>query len=268
VYKYSLHSVQFIFIILTQLRNGSWLVLARKWSFLHKTEHRAAHAAEQLCIIVLVSCMMRPTPTPCAVGHNATRVESARTVYTQNRVWPYVWRFPCQKYRTYTVYTYECMVLANSTNVPNKARQITSICTNSSAVGLHTKQNNWPTFSQWITNGLCVSQCTRANGQHSRRSNWPAHKAHQLACKQGTAHIRHINWLAQVWPLRIVCTLPALLYWNCNRVWTNTHTHTQTHAHTHTHICLDVIEHHTYMGLLHTTNYRPWKQNVHLTASA
>ena len=197
------------------------IILARKWSFLHKTEHRAAHAAEQLCIIVLVSCMMRPTPTPCAVGHNATRVESARTVYTQNRVWPYVWRFPCQKYRTYTVYTYECMVLANSTNVPNKARQITSICTNSSAVGLHTKQNNWPTFSQWITNGLCVSQCTRANGQHSRRSNWPAHKAHQLtstqstticvqtrnsahkahqlACTQGTVtgqHTRHSKWPA------------------------------------------------------------------------
>ena len=30
-----------------------------------------------------------------------------------HRIWPYVWWFPCQKYRTYTVYTYKCMVLAN-----------------------------------------------------------------------------------------------------------------------------------------------------------
>jgi len=38
-----------------------------------------------------------------------------RTVYL-HRIWPYVWWFPCLKYRMYTVYTYVCMVLANSKN--------------------------------------------------------------------------------------------------------------------------------------------------------
>jgi len=39
----------------------------------------------------------------------------ARTVYG-HRIWPYVWWFPCSKYRMYTVYTYVCMVLANPTH--------------------------------------------------------------------------------------------------------------------------------------------------------
>jgi len=35
----------------------------------------------------------------------------------QNRVCtPYVWYFPCQKHRTYTVYTYVCMVWVNPTH--------------------------------------------------------------------------------------------------------------------------------------------------------
>ena len=36
----------------------------------------------------------------------------ARTVYL-HRIWPYVWWFPCYKYRMYNVYAYNGMVLAN-----------------------------------------------------------------------------------------------------------------------------------------------------------
>ena len=39
----------------------------------------------------------------CMVGKN--RISA--------RIRPYVWGFPCLKYRMYTVYTYKCMVLAN-----------------------------------------------------------------------------------------------------------------------------------------------------------
>jgi len=36
----------------------------------------------------------------------------ARTVYT-HRIWPYVWWFPSWKYRLCTVCTYKCIILAN-----------------------------------------------------------------------------------------------------------------------------------------------------------
>jgi len=50
--------------------------------------------------------MFRSTVPVCCVY-----IGLARTVYT-HRIWPYVWWFPCQIYRIYTVYTYKCMVLA------------------------------------------------------------------------------------------------------------------------------------------------------------
>ena len=43
----------------------------------------------------------------------AVCVRLARTVYV-HRIWPYVRAFPYLKYRIYTVYTYVCMVVANS----------------------------------------------------------------------------------------------------------------------------------------------------------
>ena len=50
------------------------------------------------------------------IGTLCICVGLARTVYL-HRIWPYVWWFPCQKYRIYTVHTYKCMVLANPTHV-------------------------------------------------------------------------------------------------------------------------------------------------------
>ena len=41
----------------------------------------------------------------------------AITLYT-HRIRPYVWWFPCQKYRIYSVYTNKCMVLASPIYIP------------------------------------------------------------------------------------------------------------------------------------------------------
>jgi len=70
----------------------------------------------------------------------------ARTVYTQ-RIWPYVWWFPCQKYRIYTVYTYTWMVLAiptdlSSSGLPCKKWRRIKFALDQTR--LHTNVRVWP----------------------------------------------------------------------------------------------------------------------------
>jgi len=54
----------------------------------------------------MVLCIYTSFVLPCSF------LGVARIVYV-HRIWPYIWWYPCQKHRIYTVYTYVCMVLVN-----------------------------------------------------------------------------------------------------------------------------------------------------------
>jgi len=78
---------------------------------IHTHTHTHTHHALSSSRVVLVHYQGWPKPYICTVY-----VGLARTVFV-HRIWPYIWWFPCQKYRVYTVYTCKCMVLANSTEL-------------------------------------------------------------------------------------------------------------------------------------------------------
>jgi len=98
----------------TCLRLSKWL---QSNTCLRLSKGLHSNTCLRLAAIVYICATHSVIRTPHSMcRHHAACVGLARTVYT-HRIWPYVWWFPCQKYCMYTVYTYKCMVLANSKHV-------------------------------------------------------------------------------------------------------------------------------------------------------
>ena len=179
------------------------------------------------------------------------KVGSARTVYS-HCIWPYVWWFPCQKYRLYTVYIWfwpalaiGCCLLVSAT----KKRCMFWACI---------KRQQEPEFEGWA---LWVQLFPHMHTKHydSRQKHersqrhthiimllmfrqpisphiHPQHKdsRHTLTCTY-----THTQTYTQIWRsavmFKLSCSALKASAWSAKIVDTHSHTQTYTHIHTHTH---------------------------------
>ena len=126
----------------------------------------------------------------------------ARTVYT-HRIWPYVWWFPRQKNRIYTVYTYKCMILANPKSWAFQESNLggRGVFLASPFVGVHTwgRTHHWKVnaLTRWLANGMIdLHYVPQHGGLH--RSNfdlWQSKSQFFLANSSCITWLEHISWI-------------------------------------------------------------------------